>query len=558
MSESVASAVTAGDDQEPAKTGWSRRVGAPRPGLLWAGGLLLAGAALFTLYLLQSGVGPFNSDGASMVLQAQAMLHGNPLLQGWRVADVSFYTTELPEYMLVTALRGLRPDVVHICGALTYTLTVLLAAFLARGRATGRAGAVRALLAVAIMLAPGITGGTEVFLENPDHAGTAVPILVLLLLLDRAQERWYGPAAVCVLLAWVQVADQLTLIAATAPMAAVAGVRLLVLAVRRRPRSELRYDGLLLAAAVASVVVASLAEAVIRALGGFRESPLVYGLLAPVSQIPANARMMGRTLLLLFGANDPDRGHGGTHQLLEISAQTHLIGLVLAAAGFALAVIMFFTSRMDRVTQIVAAGVAATLAAGIFGTVLPDLAHAHEVAILLPLGAVLAGRMLPPLVSARWPSGRWLPGGRRPGRAAAVALGAWLTVGLAALCFAASQPPAPPTNQPLADWLVAHHYTDGLAGYWQSNATTVASGGRVLVTPITYQATGQWRWESPADWYQAGDRRADFVVAVADPTAVGVITTASALRAFGQPAHQYQVGQYMVMVYDYNLLTRIG
>ena len=271
------------------------------------------------------------------------------------------------------------------------------------------------------MLAPGITGGTEVFLENPDHAGTAVPILILLLLLDRAPERWYVPAAVCLLLAWVQVADQLTLIAATAPVAAVAGARLLVLAARRRPRSEFRYDGLLLAAAVGSVVLASLAEAVIRALGGFRESPLEYGLLAPVSQIPANARMMGRTLLLLFGANDPDRGHGGTHQLLAISADIHLIGLALAAAGFAVAVILFFTARMDRVTQIVAAATAATLAAGIFGTVLPDLAHAHEVAILLPLGAVLAGRMLsllPPLASVRWRPGRWLPG-----RAAAVALG---------------------------------------------------------------------------------------------------------------------------------------
>ena len=550
MSEGVASTVAAGDEQT---AGRSRRIASPGRRLLWAGGLLLVGAGLFTLYLFQSGVGPFNSDGASMILQAQAMLHGNPLLQGWRVADVSFYTTELPEYMLVVAARGLRPDVVHICGALTYTLTVLLAAFLARGRATGRAGAGRALLAGAIMLAPGITGGTEVFLENPDHAGTAVPILILLLLLDRAPERWYVPAAVGLLLAWVQVADQLTLIAATVPVAAVAGVRLLVLAARRRPRGEFRYDGLLLAAAVASVALAALAEAAIRALGGFRESPLVYGLLAPVSQIPANARMMGRTLLLLFGANDPDRGHGGTHQLLEISAQLHLIGLALAAAALAAAVILFFTARMDRVTQIVAAAAAATLAAGVFGTVLPDLAHAHEVAILLPLGAVLAGRTLPLLPSAGRLPGRW-----RPGRAAAIALGAWLAVGLAALCFAAGQPPAAPTNQGLANWLVGHHYTDGVAGYWQSNATTVASGGQVLVTPITYQANGQWRWESPADWYQASDRRADFVVAVADPTATGVITTATAVRSFGPPARQYQVGQYVVMVYDYNLLTRLG
>ena len=174
-----------------------RRFAVRRSVLAWAGGLLLAAAALFTLYLRQSLVAPFNADGASAMLQAQAMLHGNLLLKGWWIADVSFYTTELPEYMIVTALRGLRPDVVHICGALTYTLMVLLAAMLARGRAKGREGLVRALVAGAIMLAPSVLGGTEVFLENPDHAGTAVPILALFLLLDRASptpEALVGPA----------------------------------------------------------------------------------------------------------------------------------------------------------------------------------------------------------------------------------------------------------------------------------------------------------------------------------------------------------------------------
>ena len=86
------------------------------PRLLFAGGLLVAGTGLFTLYLRQSLIAPFNADGASVMLQAQAMLHGNVLLSGWWTADVSFYTTELPEYMLVVLFRGLRPDVVHICG----------------------------------------------------------------------------------------------------------------------------------------------------------------------------------------------------------------------------------------------------------------------------------------------------------------------------------------------------------------------------------------------------------------------------------------------------------
>lgn len=548
MSKSVVGAVATGDDQASAKAGWSRGVSAlGRTWLLWAGGLLLVAIGLFTLYFRQSWVGPFNSDGAGTILQAQAMLHGNLLLSGWRTSDVSFYTTELPEYMLVTAVRGLSPDVVHICAGITYTLAVLLAAFLARGRAIGWSGAVRALLAVAIMIAPSIAGGTEVFLEDPDHAGTAVPILLILLILDRAPERWYVPAVVCVLLAWVEVADQLALIAATAPVAAVAIVRLAMLAARHRPRPEFRYDALLLAAAVVSIPLAEAAQAAIRLLGGFNQAALTFGLLSPVSQIPANVRTMGRTLLLLFGANSPDRSGGGTQQWLEISAHIHLIGLALAAVGFAAALILFFTMRMDRVTQIVAAATVATLAAGIFGEVLPDLAHAHEVAILLPLGAVLAGRMVPPLLSGR----------RLTGRVAAGALGVWLAAGLAALCFAATWAPDVTTNQDLADWLVAHHYTSGVAGYWQSTSTTVASGGKVMVAPISYQATRAWHWESSSDWYQPSRRRANFVVAVADPTASGVITTASARRSFGRPLHQYQVGQYVVMVYDYNLLTRL-
>src|SRR5580692_9235251 len=144
--------------------------GRPRR-LAWALALAVAVAAVFLLSLRQSLTTALSSDGAANILQAQAMLHGNPLLRGWWTSDVSFYTTELPEYALVLAVRGLSPDVAHICGALTYTLTVALAALLARGRAPGAAGLRRAGLAVAIMLAPSILGGTGALLENPNHFG---------------------------------------------------------------------------------------------------------------------------------------------------------------------------------------------------------------------------------------------------------------------------------------------------------------------------------------------------------------------------------------------------
>ena len=116
--------------------------------------IVLAAAGLCAVYWRQSQSLSLSSDGASNVLQAWAMLHGNVLLHGWRVSDVSFYTTELPQYVLIESVLGLGTWVVHVGAAVTYTLIVLLAAWLAKGTATGRAGWARALLAAGILAAP--------------------------------------------------------------------------------------------------------------------------------------------------------------------------------------------------------------------------------------------------------------------------------------------------------------------------------------------------------------------------------------------------------------------
>ena len=513
-----------------------------RSRLLRAAGLVLAAAGLFILYFRQSRVASFNSDGAAQVLQAQDMLHGNLVLRGWWTGDVSFYPTELPEYMLVDLVRGLRPDVVHICGALTYTLTVLLAALLARGRAKGLAGVVRALLAAGIMLAPS-TAGTPVLLENPDHFGTAVPVLLILLVLDRAQERWYVPVVVCGLLAWAQVADELAVVAVVVPVGAVAVVRLVVLAIRLRPLREFWYDTALGLAATVSILLAAGTEKAIRALGGFDLLPLPRQLLAARSQLPGHIRALGETLLLLFGANGQ-----GNHGLAFL-AQFHLIGLALAGLAL-LAAIVWYVTRVDRVTQVVVAAAVATMAAAILTIELSSVGQAHEVAVLLPFGAVMAGRVLPGLLPDRVRAAR---------RALLPAGGAWLAVGLATLCYAATGAPVAAENMPLAGWLTAHGYTEGLAAYWQASSTTVDSGGKVLVAPVTDQGTAVYAWEADAAWYDPGTRRANFVVAMENPDGpLGGIAVSAGQEFFGRPAHTYRVDGYVIMVYRYNLLTRLA
>jgi hypothetical protein len=583
---------------------WRRR-------LAWTVALAVALAALFALSLSQSLTGPLNSDGASNILQAQAILHGNPLLRGWWTSDVSFYTTELPEYALVVALRGLSPDVVHICGALTYTLTVALAGLLARGRATAGAGLRRAGLAIAIMLAPSILGGTGVFLENPDHFGTSVPVLLLLLVLDWGEgrdevtaPRWYVPVAACALLAWTQLGDQLSLAAATVPLAVVCAFRLAVTLIRRRPRVELRWDGLLAAAALISVGVARIAGRALRSIGGFDQRPIPGTRLASLEQVPGNARILWESIVLLFGANKPATpGRAITisqHIPLAAMADLHVIGLAVTGAGLLAGLAAGFAgcsgwlgrfgrlgwpdqdwADRDLVNQILVVAIGVTIAAGLFSTLMRSLTSAHEVAILLPLGAVLAARTLPPLTRAlaqrldqrlaqrldQAPGEDQARGERVRGpavrvttvvTAATVALAGWLAVGAAETGYAATWPTTPVPVQNVAAWLVAHHEYDGLAAYWQATETTVTSGGRVLVAPVNDAGTAPRRWEASSAWYHPSRHRATFVIAEAHPVyPEDSLLLATARARFGRPAAEYNVGGDIVMIYHYNLLTRL-
>ena len=317
--------------------------------LSWPAAIAAGVVVLFCYALRVAGAFMAQSDGAGNMLQAWAMLHGNLLLHGWYVSDVSFYTTELPEYMLVVAAYGLRPEVVHICAALTYTLLVLGAAVVARGQARGRAGVARAAIAVAIMLGPALATWPRVvpafiYLSDPDHAGTALPVLVALALIgsvspDRGSStsriprgrRLWVPVAVAAVLAWALVGDPLVLVIGVAPLLLVCGARSFVLlALRRVPLAAAWYELSLTAAAVVAAIAGEAMTRLIRALGGYMVNP-APAQIVPFRDIPANIVGAVKAFLDLFSADffgeragpragdhvnspgrgDPGRGRGG-------------------------------------------------------------------------------------------------------------------------------------------------------------------------------------------------------------------------------------------------------
>src|ERR1700734_4191959 len=231
---------------------------------------VVGAVAAFACYLRLSRTRTVNSDGASQALQAWDMLHGNLLLRGWSLGDVSYYTTELPQYMLVEFLRGLNQDVVHVAAAMTYALAVLLAALLAKGTSTGRQAVVRVLIAAGIMLAPQLASGVNILLSSPDHIGTSVPVMAVWLILDHARPRWYIPVIAGAFLGWAMVADTLVALIGVLPLAGVCAIRVYrAVAVDREPVASQRYDLALGAAALVGAAAGVLALRVIHARGGF-------------------------------------------------------------------------------------------------------------------------------------------------------------------------------------------------------------------------------------------------------------------------------------------------
>ena len=504
------------------------------------------------------------------------MLHGNPLLRGWELSDVSFYTTELPQYMLVELVTGLNANVIHVAAGMTYALALIGAVALAAGRARSWAAVIGGCIAAGIMLDPQGADGVLVLLSSPDHIGTSVPIMLAWLILDRTRPSWAAAAAVSVVLAVAGVADSLVTYAAIAPLVLVVAIRLLHALRRDRAAgwrstvTERRYEIGLAVGAIAAAIAARLALRLIAALGGFG-SPAPVSSVGSISHILRhNVPVVAHGLLLLFGADFVDYPVGFVLVL-------HLVSLLLVVVGIAVTC-WHFLSDLDLVAQLLLAGIVINVAIFVVSTNVSGLPTMREIDAVLPFGAALAGRQLGPWLGDALAARRRRPdreAGRGPGLGSrlprSAATGLLVALGLVGVGYAVglARQLTPhiqvSSEQRLAWWLEARHLDNGVGGYWQSTSVSLVSDGRVQIrlVDIGYRLHPQKLVkgvrEDYAGWYDTTDNTADFVVfAPGDGEFAPFTDRAAVIATFGQPARTYHFEQYTILVWPHqNLLTEL-
>lgn len=497
-----------------------------RAAWLVAGGVATAG--LFLAYLSMSRAQGVNSDGASNALQAWDMLHGNVLLRGWTVTDVSFYTNELILFMAVELVYGFHGDTTHAVAALTFTLLVLVVAAAAKGRARGREAAVRVALAVAIVAVPALGVAAVTQLTSPDHTGTAIPLLLTWLVLEQARQARRLPYLIAAMLAWAQIADPLVMYIGVLPLVAVSALRLAC------ARTWRGLDARLVVAGLGSVVLAQAVLLAIRLAGGFGAHAAKAEL---SSDVVHHLWLTVRVLAVNFGAYFPDReGPAGLAM-----AGLHLIGLLVTAVTVAVVAVRALKRPGDRFNELVAAGILVNVGAFVVSALPTDLLSARQVVAVLPLGAVLVGRVWGPRLAAL-----------RRGTVPALAVVGALLAG--ELVAHASARGVPGHGEDVAEWLDARGLGYGLGEYWNANSITLLTSGRVHVAPVVAgDAIRSYRWESKAGWYDPAAHDARFLVI--DDRRPDSTAEAAALAQFGPWVERGVFAGATVLVYDRNLLV---
>ena len=485
------------------------------------------GLVLFAFFLRISFSERVDSDGANSALQAWDLVHGHLMLHGWIFGDATFYAFELPLNGIVELLFGVGNLAAHVGSALTYLIVTACAVALAVTSSRGPARVVRGAVVVAVLAMPLLAAPSVlVLLEEPDHIGTSMFLLVSFLLIDRVPDRRFTAPAVGLILCAGQLSDATVRYVAVPAVVAVCGYRVLA---GRKLRSG---DTALVVAAVVSVPLESALRAAMVHFGAFVMVPPKARLASP-RLWPQHASVTWLDVRILFGAASE-----AGHRVGVISAAFGLICLL--AAIFGLARVIWSWRRASRAEQLLLVAIVFNIVTYLV-SVMPFPNVPREVAAVLPCGAVLAARALVPARITAMPR-------------AVAAVGATALIALLPLAVAATRPPVKPEQVPLAAWLEAHGLTYGLAGYWDASIVTMQSGNQVQIRAVSLRTKFElYYWETNALWYDPSRYDATFVL-TGDH---GLYPPAHFEHYLGKPAETYRVANWVILVYRTNLLRHL-
>ncbi len=488
----------------------------------------------------------YNSDNASILLEAEGMQRGNLLLQRWFMPTDSFLTGEIPLYALGLLLGFSMPALLHIVPALLYTLLVLTSGYLAFTlfQEKQRVWSVLALLAIVAFPALDMAQG---LLIGPMHLGTVLYVLLGLIayrgfLHSENKGRWAAFAILLLITVLAVLGDPFALVFFVVPLVL---NEIIGVCVKKRITSTETciLVGMLLANLLAfglRTLLNSAAGVHILLTAGFS--------FTNVPGMVRNFQYAIVSLLVLFHANIL-AGNAFSLSALPL----YLNALVLLILIYA--VVRWFVRSFLK-TLTVNEKIVNMLIWSLIGLMAAFILNTLETAIRYLFPMLFIVGIIGFIVSAPFIKRRVLIVATL---LVLVINGSLFTITLV------QAPTAPVPEAQLMTLLKEHHLARGLGTYWVAPIVTVQSEERIVMRQIVVKDRQIHPYVFLADkqWFDAAHiHNANFIVyrnvTESDPWKFEPREVYDAsVRSFGVPDQQYRVGTYTVLVWNTPLLTHM-
>jgi hypothetical protein len=484
-----------------------------------------------------------NSDGATVILEGQAMAKGHLSLSGWSLSLDSFWSVDALFYMVGVLIAGVRASLMNVVPAIIAALVVCLGMKIARGDRAGESRIIGPAIVFLVLAMP--TPTLAYFLvQGPLHVGTALFCLGGFICLSHNRFGWYWALAV-VLFAAGMLGDLQMVMLGVAP-AFFAG--LIAMARKRSWRAGISA----VSASIASVVLGVCVHIILGAIGGFsigRISPF-----ATSSEMLANLRVLVNRTTGMLGAASIRNGLIAENGIVQ---DVHVLAVLAVAVGIIIALVNLTrglvrgspqpedASESWRLDDFLVIAFVADLVAFVILPTLTSGLYARYLTAGVIFGTILAGRTI----------GRVAGGVHSDVVSRAVAITsvaiAWCFIVSFAYGFSLNKVTQP--AQALGAFLTSHQWHNGIGDYWSSSISTVETGGSVAVRPVIADNDGKlvrYDLQSEKSWYP--DQPFQFVVY---NTALvwGGVDADSATATFGAPERVYVVGSYRVLVWSHSI-----
>lgn len=501
--------------------------------------IIVGSSILFTSYLLISRIVIYNSDDASIILEAQSMVHGNFILRGWYMPADNFLTIEIPLYTLGRLLGFSMTSLLHIIPALLYTLVVILGGYLA-SMLLQRDQRIWSLLAFLGIVAFPPLDEVQRLLVGPIHIGTVFFILVGLIAYKHflTVEKGKGTAFAIVMLVIVltTVGDPFVLVLFVLPLILTESIQMFVTKRISFPENLVVLGALL-------AVILSFGIRLILVIVGVHITFAAGFIPTDIGGMINNLTYAITFVYTIFDAN------------IFMKSSFSISNLPLLLNAIVVSTLIYAVIKWSRHSLLQAA----TPVTKIINVSVWSLIGLLTVFIVSTWGGVHGIRYLYPILFLG-EIGCFPIIFAFVNRHVLIAATILVFV-INAAPFAVSlyqAPTAKPTETQLLAVLEEHHLTQGLGTYWVSSIVTVQSEEQVVLRQVTisnHQIHPNY-FLADEKWFDVSNLQGANFIVYTDSDDPQAYYDAS-VRSFGIPDHQYNVGKYTVLTWNTPLLTHM-